>query len=141
MVRGECNCGAVTFEADEVSGLFVCHCSICRRSTGSNGIAVAIVRNEDFRWLSGEQQIVTWKKPDADWQAWFCGICGSPLPGVNDESRMFIPAGLITEGGDDLRVRHHIWVDSKADWDEIGDSGTQHRGAFCVQTSPEPDAS
>ena len=29
-----------------------------------------------------------------------------------------------------LRVKHHIWVDSRARWDEIGDSGTRHRGAF-----------
>jgi len=39
---------------------------------------------------------------------------------------MFVPAGLITEGGDDLTVVHHIGVDSKASWDEIADSGQQH---------------
>ena len=40
MATGECNCGAVQFEIDaQLSGVFVCHCSICRRSTGSNGIA------------------------------------------------------------------------------------------------------
>ncbi len=43
---------------------------------------------------------------------------------------MFVPAGLISEGGEALRVAHHIWVDSKAGWDEIGDSGKQHPGAF-----------
>jgi hypothetical protein len=61
------------------------------------------------------------------WQVWFCQVCGSPVPGINDESRMFVPAGLITEGGDDLRVSHHLYVDSKAHWDEIGGSGKQHR--------------
>ena len=40
MITGACNCGAVQFEIDAaLSGVFVCHCSICRRSTGSNGIA------------------------------------------------------------------------------------------------------
>lgn len=29
----------------------------------------------------------------------------------------------IEEGGESLSVIHHIWVDSKAVWDEIGDSG------------------
>jgi hypothetical protein len=131
MARGECNCGAVAFEIDaELSDVFVCHCSICRRATGSNGIAVVVIDNGAFRWLRGEDQIATWKKPDADWQTWFCSICGSPLPGANDESRMFVPAGLITEGGDALRVVHHVWVDSKAAWDEIGDSGRQHPRAF-----------
>jgi len=127
MARGECNCGGVTFEiSKDLSDVYVCHCSICRRSTGSNGIAVVVVANELFRWTRGEELITTWKKPDADWQTWFCRVCGSPLPGVNDESRMFIPAGMISEGGDNLRVGHHLWVGSKAVWDEIGDSGQQH---------------
>ena len=39
-------------------------------------------------------------------------------------------AGLITDGDKGLRVTHHIWVSSKADWDEIGDTGKQHPEAF-----------
>ncbi len=131
MARGECNCGAVAFEINDVlSEVFVCHCSICRRFTGSNGIAVVVIDNGAFRWLRGEDQIATRKKPGADWQGWFCRVCGSPLPGVNDESRMFVPAGLILDGGESLRIAHHIWVGSKAIWDEIGDTGKQHREAF-----------
>jgi hypothetical protein len=129
--RGACNCGSVAFEIDaDVTDVFVCHCSICRRLTGANGIAVVLSDNSAFRWLRGAENIATWKKPDADWQAWFCRVCGSTLPGANDGSRMFIPAGLISEGGEKLRVAHHIWIDSKAAWDEIGDHGKRHREAF-----------
>jgi hypothetical protein len=131
MARGECNCGAIAFEiAADLAEVFFCHCSICRRSTGSNGIAVVLVDNHAFRWIRGEELIATWKKPSTDWQTWFCRICGSPVPGINDASRMFVPAGLISEGDESLRVAHHIWVDSRAVWDEIGDSGQQHREAF-----------
>ena len=131
MALGECNCSAIGFEiSTELSDVFVCHCSICRRATGSNGIAVVVIENADFRWLRGKELVTSWKKPDTDWEIGFCQICGSPVPGVNDESRMFVPAGLITEGGDSLEVKHHIWVDSKAAWDEIGDAGRQHREAF-----------
>jgi hypothetical protein len=131
MASGACNCGAVAFEIiGDLSGVFVCHCSICRRATGSNGIAVVVVDNDAFRWIRGEDHIATWKKPDADWQMWRCSTCGSPVPGINDETRMFVPAGLIRDGGESLKVIHHIWVDSKAAWDEIGDSGKQHREAF-----------
>ncbi|MCG8334738.1 MAG: GFA family protein [Proteobacteria bacterium] len=131
MTRGQCNCGAVAFEIDtDISEVFVCHCSICRKSTGSNGIAVVVFDKKLFRWIRGEDQISTWKKPKKEWQTWFCKTCGSPLPGINDESRMFAPAGLITDGSESLRVGHHIWVDSKAAWDEIGDSGKQHRESF-----------
>ena len=131
MAKGECNCGAVQFEIDaDLSGVYVCHCSICRRSTGSNGIAVVVVPNEQFRWVRGQEHIATWKKPNADWQTWFCSVCGARVPGENDATRMFVPAGSITQGGDALKVIHHIWVGSKAVWDEIGDAGKQHTEAF-----------
>jgi hypothetical protein len=124
----------VEFQIDaELSQVFVCHCSICRRYTGSNGIAVVLSANEDFRWVRGKDQVATWKKPDADWQAWFCRICGSALPGKNDDSKVFIPAGSLTLGGEHLKVAHHIWVGSRAPWDEIGDHGKQHLEAFEAQ--------
>ncbi|MEM9776743.1 MAG: GFA family protein [Chloroflexota bacterium] len=67
MAKGECNCGAVAFEiTSEISDVFVCHCSICRRSTGSNGIAVVVVSNSDFRWLRGEDLTNAWHKPSHD---------------------------------------------------------------------------
>jgi hypothetical protein len=75
MARGECNCSAIGFEIRaELSDVFVCHCSICRRATGSSGIAVVVVDNADFRWSRGEEYVTSWKKPDADWQMSFCKI-------------------------------------------------------------------
>ncbi len=127
MVEGECNCGAVGFEIDaDLAGLYVCHCSICRRSTGGSGIAVVVFPKERFRWIRGEDCIATWHKPGTDWHKWFCRICGSPVPGENDAETMVAPAGTLTQGAEALRVIHHVWVGSKAPWDEIGDSGQQH---------------
>jgi len=131
MTLGECNCGSIAFETNaEISGVFVCHCSICRRCTGSNGIAVIIVPNDKFRWIRGEDLVTTWEKPDHDWLTSFCQICGSTLPGPNDDTNMFIPAGLINEEIENLRVIHHIYVNSKASWDVISDTGKQHLDSF-----------
>ncbi len=131
MVSGQCNCGKVAFEIDDdISQIFVCHCTICQKSTGSNGIPVVVFSKDAFSWIRGEDQISSWKKPDADWKTCFCKTCGSPLPGENDETRMFAPAGGITGGGKGLKVTHHIWVNSKAKWDVIGDDGLQHPEAF-----------
>ena len=130
-MRGSCQCGTVRYE---IAGAFKfvgnCHCSICRRSTGSNGIAVAVIPNDTFRWIQGKEHIATWAKPNTSWETWFCRICGSPVPGQNDPARMFVPAGSITQGGEALKVLHHIWVGSKASWDEIGDDGKQHPEGF-----------
>lgn len=129
MATGECNCGAVAFEISaEISDVYVCHCSICRRATGANGIAVIVVPNEAFSWLRGREAIASWRKPDMDWETWFCRHCGSRVPGINDASRMFVPAGLLTTGAETLSVAHHIFVDSKACWDTIADDGQQHSG-------------
>ncbi|WDE02750.1 GFA family protein [Thalassomonas viridans] len=131
MTKGNCNCGAVTFEiTTEISDVYICHCSICRKSTGSGGIAVLVIANDDFHWLTGTKLINTWHKPGHDWQTSFCKNCGSPLPGANDDARMHVPAGLISEGGKNLKVAHHLWVDSKAPWEEIGTSGKKHPESF-----------
>ena len=131
MALGKCNCGDVAFEVlTPVTDVYVCHCSICRRATGTNGMSVVVVNKDCFRWVKGEALVKTWTKPDHDWQTSFCTNCGSTMPGANDDTRMYVPAGLIVEGGDNLHVAHHIWTDSKACWDEIGDDGLLHPEAF-----------
>ena len=110
MASGACNCGAISFEINtDISDVVICHCSICRRATGSNGIAVLVVDTERFEWTSGKAFVTSWKKPDSDWE---------------------MSAGLISDGGENLRVAHHIFVSSKATWDEIGDGGHRHPEAF-----------
>jgi len=131
MTLGNCNCGKVAFEiTNSITDVYFCHCSICRRNTGSNGIAVVVTDNSNFRWLKGSESIKTWTKPGHDWHTSFCSECGSSLPGKNDDTRMYIPAGLLPNDNHTLKVTHHIWVNSKASWDEIGDKGKQHLAAI-----------
>ncbi len=130
MTKAQCNCGEVTFEVtSKITDIYFCHCSICRRSTGVNGIAVVIANNNEFNWTSGKEFVKIWEKPQHDWQASFCTQCGSNLPGKNDDSHMYIPAGLLPEI-EELKVTHHIWVGSKANWDVISDEGIKHQKAF-----------
>ncbi|WP_324702061.1 GFA family protein, partial [Vibrio sp. R-1] len=58
MIKGECNCGAVEYKVNaEISDVFICHCSICRKSTSSGGIAVSIVERDKFTWIKGQDKI------------------------------------------------------------------------------------
>ncbi|MCF2859491.1 GFA family protein [Pseudoalteromonas sp. SMS1] len=87
-----------------------------------------ITDKSEFRWLIGEEKIKTWHKSAHDWACSFCVECGSSLPGENDPERMYVPVGLIDNADlEGVRVAHHLWVDSKAPWDEITDDGEQHR--------------
>ncbi len=127
MATGECNCGAVSYHIDaDISEVYICHCSICRKTTGGAGFAVVVVDNASFSWLSGRENVSYWAKPGHDWHTSFCRRCGSPLPGANDDARMYVPVGTLTAGHEQLAVAHHIFVDSKAGWEEIADNGVQH---------------
>lgn len=137
MIQGACNCGAVTFEVStEVKDIYACHCSICRKWTGNNGVAVVVIPKTAFRWASSEDLVTVWRRPVGDWQSSFCKTCGSALPGENDEATMFVPAGLLDDAEVKLRVAAHIWVESKASWDEIGDDGQQFPCAFGEPSKP-----
>ncbi len=131
MAQGGCHCGAVSFEVEaEIEYLYACHCSLCRRWSGTQGVVVAVVPNAAFGWVTGEDQVHTWSHPDCDWHSAFCPSCGSALPGRNDENTMFIPAGSLSRGAEKARICDHIWVGSKASWDEIGGDGKQHDEAY-----------
>ena len=93
-------------------------------------MAVVVVKNEGFSWTHGHGAWNEWQKPGADWATRFCRTCGSTLPGENDAQRMFVPVGLLDANNLDLTIKHHIFVDSKAHWFEIGDTGEQHPKAF-----------
>ena len=87
---------------------------------------MVVVPNEQFKWVNKGPNAAEWTKPGHDWQAFFCRTCGSPLPGPNDPERTFVPAGLLATEAEPAAVSDHIWVDSRAAWDEIGESGVRH---------------
>lgn len=123
IAQGSCNCGNVKFQvAVEITDVYICHCSICRKSTGCGGIAVALVNNNDFIWASGRQLVKTWHKPNHDWQTSFCSNCGSTMPGKNDENTTYIPVSLLDCGYEKLKVKRHLFLDSKASWEEVVNS-------------------
>ncbi|MCW8880489.1 MAG: GFA family protein [Kangiellaceae bacterium] len=131
MPKGQCNCGEVAYQVNvELKDVYVCHCSICRRATGSGGIAVTVISKENFQWTKGEEFLANWQKPNHDWENSFCKNCGSLLPAKDSDTHIYIPVGTLTSGDGDLRVAHHIWVGSKANWEEIGDDGKLHYENF-----------
>ena len=66
-IKGSCLCGSVTFEIEKTVGPFeICHCSRCRKVSGSQGIAAVGVRTQDFRMLAGEDLIKGFTAPLLD---------------------------------------------------------------------------
>lgn len=115
-MRGCCLCGKVEFEIEgDRFKLYQCHCSLCRRQSGTLSNAATIVPEEKFRWLGGRELISSWKK-ESGFRSDFCSVCGSPVPNpLRNYPYFWVPAGLLE--GDGLEIVAHLCVDSKAPWD------------------------
>lgn len=127
MIRGSCLCGAVAFEASNQFDFRNCHCSRCRKARGAAFASNMFVRPADFRWLRGEDQLVSYRLPSAQrFGNVFCRTCGSPMPRlVPERDFIVVPAGTL-DGDPGVRPSCHIFVGSKAPWHEITDDRPQH---------------
>lgn len=124
---GGCLCGAVQFQVrDCFEYAQNCHCSDCRRATGSAfkpfaGIAigeVAIIRGQDRvrRYGGGPAYDI------------HCGICGSLLYSVvRNGTYAHVALGSLADDPS-IRPSAHIFVADKAPWYEITDSLPQYAG-------------
>lgn len=116
-MHGHCLCGKVDFEIEGSHfKLYQCHCSLCRRQSGSLSNAATIVPNERFRWLRGADSISSWTKASG-YRTDFCSTCGSPVPNpLRNLPYTWVPAGLL-EATEGLEVVAHLNVASRAHWD------------------------
>jgi len=126
-MRGACLCGEVEFS---VSGLlpdiYQCHCSLCRRVTGSTANAAMIVPDKNFKWERGQEKITSYVK-ESGYRSDFCSKCGSPVPNpLQGRNEYWIPVGLF-EDHVGLEVGAHLYVGSKASWESISSDGVQYQ--------------
>lgn len=120
MIRGRCLCDEVRYEVDgPLYRARNCHCSICRRLSGTAFGTYAQVNSGDFRWLSGTEHVTKYKtSPEV--ARCFCNRCGSTL-GVEVQGSMpYITLGSV-EGDPGIRPEAHVFVGSKASWYELQD--------------------
>jgi hypothetical protein len=121
VVRGSCLCGAVAYEVRLPLAKFLhCHCSRCRKGTGSANSANAYVLPDAFRWTRGEALVKRFDLPQArSFATAFCSRCGSPMPHATRSGReIIIPAGSLD---DDPSVKPSIRLHwgSRAQWDVL----------------------
>lgn len=123
MIKGNCDCGAVSFEIDAVrETVTVCHCSQCRRTSGHVWASThAAFDKVKFSKADG----LRWYKSSDFAKRGFCQHCGSSLfYRLNDEDGVGIAAGCL-EAPTGLRIGKHIFVKDKGDYYEISDDAPQ----------------
>ena len=140
---GQCLCGAVRFQAENVPGhASVCHCRMCQRWTGSAYVEVS-VPSGDVTWTGGDH-IRVFASSKLGERA-FCDICGSHLYfRVTQEGDFFgnldLPLGLFDDtAGFDLKAE--IFVDQKPAAYALADTGQrQITRAECLAVFPDIEA-
>lgn len=131
-MKGECLCGNVKFEIlEEIRNFYQCHCSLCRKATGASANTATFVQSNAFRWISGESDIKSYKKPSG-YRSDFCSVCGSLVPNsLRDTSMVWVPAGLFDEPVAS-KVSVHLHTESAAAWEQDT--------ADCVRLDDGPDS-
>jgi len=122
-IQGSCICGEVAFEVEAPFALFLnCHCSRCRKATGTAHSCEVIVKASALRWLRGAASVVRFDLPHArSFATAFCKTCGSPMPHLTRSGHeAIIPAGGFDEPLGAAPDRHVHWA-SRADWYVHGD--------------------
>jgi hypothetical protein len=117
-IHGSCVCGAVHYEVRSPYLAFqYCHCSRCRKSTGSAHAANLFVPTAQFEWTAGEEQVRRYELPTAKyWCHGFCDRCGSSIPWASKTGKAFIvPAGTL-DADPEMRPTRNIYWASRAPW-------------------------
>ena len=129
MIEASCLCGRIIFTIHgELSSARTCHCTTCRKFSGTSPAAWAMARAADLRI-----------DPEADLEAavtrydsgrgirCFCARCGSPVwfESKDYSDIVMIPLGVLDDG-DVPTPSAHIFVGSKPGWCSIHDDLPQH---------------
>lgn len=123
-LNGGCLCGGVRFEVTEplVSAGY-CHCTRCRRRTGTAASAQARVAPGSLRIVAGLELVREFRPVDGFPKA-FCSACGSALwsRSPEDEGVKNVRLGAFDEDPE-IRPSYRQFVAYAAPWEPIPDDG------------------
>jgi hypothetical protein len=125
MLAGKCFCGAVHYAvADEFIYAANCHCSGCRRTTGSAFKPFAGIEREKLVITEGGDNLMIFG--DENGHDAHCKVCGSLLYSlVRSGAFVHVAMGTLVDGPA-IRPTKHIFVGSKAPWFTISDDLPQY---------------
>jgi hypothetical protein len=131
MLAGECFCGAVRYAvADAFAYALNCHCSNCRRTTGSAFKPFAGIARDKLSITGGDNDLMIYG--DQTGHDAHCRRCGSLLYSVvRNGAFVHVAMGALVDDPS-IRPTAHIFVGSKAPWCVISDDLPQYQGHVTV---------
>ena len=125
LLSGRCQCGAVKYVVTDAFDYAAnCHCSDCRRATGSVFKPFAGIEREELTVTEGRDRLlIVGDRMNHDAR---CRMCGSLLYSlVRDGQFVHVAMGSLTDSPS-IRPTAHIFVGSKASWYTINDDLPQY---------------
>lgn len=63
MLTGKCLCHTIQFQVNKpINIIYQCHCSLCRKQSGTHANHASMVKSQYFQWIQGQENIITYKK-------------------------------------------------------------------------------
>jgi len=120
-LAGKCLCGNVEYAvADTFQYAMNCHCSNCRRATGSAFKPFAGIERDRLRITRGSDGVSIFGSETGPHDV-HCATCGSLLYSVVREAAyVHVTLGTLIDEPT-IRPSMHIYVGSKAEWHQITD--------------------
>ena len=120
MYEGSCLCGHVRFTVTGgIRSIVHCHCSLCRKSSGTAFATNGFVELRGFCVTTGQERLASYEHRPGK-RRHFCGSCGSPIysDNANDPGRIRVRLGVIDSDITERPVSHNF-VSSRACWDDL----------------------
>ena len=117
-------CGGIRYELTAVphrAGW--CHCTRCRRRTGTPASVSARIVPGSLRIVAGEALLRSWQPGDG-WAKVFCSRCGSQMwsQDPRDPEAVSVRMGSF-DGDPGVRPSYHHFVNYAAPWAPLPDDG------------------
>lgn len=125
-LEGGCLCGRLRYRLKRAKSAYWCHCTMCRRASGSAALPWVSVAREDFAFIAGTP--ATFESSPGVTRR-FCGACGSPIVfDMARESDVDVTIGTLDDP-DRIIPTHHIWAGSALHMaDDLGAALPRHDG-------------
>lgn len=130
--HGSCLCGDLSYRiSGEFDAIRACHCSRCRRRSGSAYFAALPVNISELQLQGDEREITSYFLPGSQYYAYsFCRRCGSLAPAVFPNGKRGVVAAGTLDSSPPVYLNYHIYYASRASWMSLPDSAT------CFEEAP-----
>jgi hypothetical protein len=129
MIEGSCLCGKIKFNAlGELKDVSFCHCSICRKTSGSAFASYGATTTEGFEWITGIELLSKYEQ-SVGITKYFCGNCSTTLVThhFKEPDLYHISLGCL-DGSPEITPLYHQYFNSRPNWSKMTDSIKKYSG-------------